>query len=141
MVCGSFLLWFFGENEKPRRKGQGVLVSDVNVRPDYYSAGLLRLLRLLAHERTLVSCVLRHAFKTFTHQRRRELRHWDAPGLGSMVKNSPTSTFVFNAAVVPHGMQSSPGPRRCWPSIAEPVRHRQWHPSLDIRGRPLPAAP
>ena len=39
MVCGSFLVWFCGENEKPRRKWRGVLVGDVDLQPDYFCAG------------------------------------------------------------------------------------------------------
>ena len=39
MVCGSFLVWVFGDNEKPRRKWRGVLVGDVDLQPDYFCAG------------------------------------------------------------------------------------------------------
>src|SRR2546426_1036620 len=39
MVCDSFLVWFCGDNEKPRRNGRGVLVGDLNLQPDYVCAG------------------------------------------------------------------------------------------------------
>ena len=39
MVWGSFLVWFCGENEKPRRKWRGFLVGDVDLQPDYFCTG------------------------------------------------------------------------------------------------------